>query len=203
MMPETGLFIVVSAPSGAGKSSLCRRLLEACPKLRFSTSFTSRPPRPNEVSGKDYHFVTREDFQARIERGEFVEWVENFGHFYGTSGKAMTQALQSGGDLLLDIEPRGAKAVKRAFDDGVFVFILPPSLGELRRRLETRGHETQAVIDRRFAQARSELAEIGWYDYVIVNDDLDAAAERLKAIYMAEQCKTNRLRDSLKQFMNE
>ena len=203
MMPAKGLFIVVSAPSGAGKSSICKRLLEACPKLRFSVSFTSRPPRPSEVSGRDYHFVTREDFQARIGRNEFVEWVENFGHFYGTSGKAMEETLQGGDDLLLDIEPRGAKAVKRAFEDGVFVFIVPPSLSELRKRLETRGHETMSVIDRRFAQAKSELAEIGWYDYVIVNDDLGKAVEQLKAIYTAEQCKTNRLRDSLKQFMNE
>ncbi len=200
-MPEKGLFIVVSAPSGAGKSSICRRLLASCPELHFSVSFTSRPPRPNEAPGKDYHFVTRDDFQARIERGEFVEWVENFGHFYGTSVRVMEEILARGENLLLDIEPRGAKAVKSAFQDGIFVFVLPPTLEELKKRLETRGHESPDVIDRRFAQAKSELAESGWYDYIIVNDHLDKAVDQVKAIYTAEQCKTKRLRDLLKQFM--
>jgi guanylate kinase len=106
-----GLFIVVSAPSGTGKSSICQKLLQACPEIKFSVSYTSRPPRPNEVNGKDYHFISREEFQVRIDQGEFVEWVENYGHLYGSSVKAMKGFLQDGQDLLLDIEPRGAKII--------------------------------------------------------------------------------------------
>ncbi len=122
-----GLFIVVSAPSGAGKSSICQRLLQACPEIKFSVSYTSRPPRPNEVNGKDYYFISREEFQERIKQGEFVEWVENYGHLYGTSRKTMEEFLQKGNDLLLDIEPRGAKKIKQKFKGGIFVFVLPPS----------------------------------------------------------------------------
>ena len=192
-MTEKGLCIVVSAPSGSGKSTICRRLLAACPDMEFSVSFTSRPPRPNEIDGKDYHFVSREDFQRRIERGEFVEWVENYGEFYGTSGRALQDLLRRGKDLLLDIEPRGAKEMKKKFQEGVFVFVLPPSLDELLKRLQKRGHETPEAIQKRFAQAASELEEVLWYDYAVMNEDLDTAVGQLIAIYRAEKCKTGRL----------
>jgi len=192
-MTEKGLCIVVSAPSGSGKSTICRRLLAACPDMEFSVSFTSRPPRPNEIDGKDYHFVSREDFQRRIDRGEFVEWVENYGEFYGTSGRALQDLLRRGKDLLLDIEPRGAKEMKKKFQEGVFVFVLPPSLDELLKRLQKRGHETPEAIQKRFAQAASELGEVLWYDYAVINEDLDTAVGQLIAIYRAEKCKTSRL----------
>ena len=192
-MTEKGLCIVVSAPSGSGKSTICRRLLAACPDMEFSVSFTSRPPRPNEIDGKDYHFVSREDFQRRIERGEFVEWVENYGEFYGTSGRALQDLLRRGKDLLLDIEPRGAKEMKKKFQEGVFVFVLPPSLDELLKRLQKRGHETPEAIQKRFAQAASELGEVLWYDYAVMNEDLDTAVGQLIAIYRAEKCRTSRL----------
>ena len=192
-MTGKGLCIVVSAPSGSGKSTICRRLLAACPDMEFSVSFTSRPPRPNEIDGKDYHFVSREDFQRRIERGEFVEWVENYGEFYGTSGRALQDLLRRGKDLLLDIEPRGAKEMKKKFQEGVFVFVLPPSLDELLKRLQKRGHETPEAIQKRFAQAASELGEVLWYDYAVINEDLDTAVGQLIAIYRAEKCKTSRL----------
>ena len=145
-----GLFIVVSAPSGTGKSSICRRFMEACPEVKFSVSFTSRPPRPNEENGKDYYFISREEFQARIDQGEFVEWVENYGHFYGSSRNVMEEFLQSGQDLFLDIESRGAKKIKQNFKGGVYVFVLPPSRSELLKRLEGRGCETDEVIQNRF-----------------------------------------------------
>lgn len=192
-MTEKGLCIVVSAPSGSGKSTICRRLLAACPDMEFSVSFTSRPPRPNEINGKDYHFISREDFQHRIDRGEFVEWVENYGEFYGTSGRALQDVLRRGKDLLLDIEPRGAKEMKKKLQEGVFVFVLPPSLDELLRRLQKRGHETPEAIQKRFAQAESELGEVLWYDYAVINEDLDTAVGQLIAVYRAEKCKTSRL----------
>lgn len=197
---DKGLIIVLSAPSGAGKSSICRKTLAACPMLEFSVSHTSRKPRPNEVAGKDYHFISREDFQRRINQGEFVEWVENYGNFYGTSIKSMNDVLNSGRDLLLDIEPRGARAIKKKFPDAVFVFVLPPSLKELLNRLEKRGHESPEAIKTRFAQAERELKEVLWYDYVIFNEDLETAIKQMIAIYRAEKCKINRLNGKIDRF---
>jgi guanylate kinase len=203
MMSEKGLFIVVSAPSGAGKSSICQRLLTACPEIKFSVSYTSRKPRPNEINGKDYHFISRDEFQRRIDQNEFVEWVENYGHLYGTSSNAMGDFFHKGKDLLLDIEPRGAKKVKQKFKKGIFVFVLPPSRLELLKRLEKRGHETDKAIKTRFAQAESELKEISWYDYIIFNEDLETAASQLIAIYVAEKCKRSRLKDKIKEYINK
>jgi guanylate kinase len=199
-MVDQGLVIVLSAPSGAGKSSICRMLLAACPEIEFSVSYTSRTPRPNEVNGKDYHFISREDFQRRIDRGEFVEWVENYGNFYGTSAKSINEVLNGGKDLLLDVEPRGAKEIKKTFKHAIFVFMLPPSLDELLNRLKKRGHESQEAIRTRFAQAEDELKEVLWYDYAIFNEDLEMAARQLVAIYMAEKCKTNRSRGKIDRF---
>jgi len=195
-----GLFIVVSAPSGAGKSSLCQGLSKAFPEIKFSVSYTSRPPRPNEVNGRDYHFISRSEFQNRIDQGEFIEWVENYGHLYGSSRKMMEDLIRDGKDLLLDIEPRGAKKVKQSFKGGVYVFVLPPSRSELLKRLEKRGHETDEEIQSRFEQAESELKEISWYDYVIFNKNLEAAVNQLISIYIAEKCKRSRLYDEIKKF---
>ena len=198
-----GLFIVVSAPSGTGKSSICHRFMEACPEIKFSISYTSRPPRPNEENGKDYYFISREEFQARIDQGEFVEWVENYGHFYGSSRKVMEEFLQNGQDLLLDIESRGAKKIKQKFKGGVYVFVLPPSRSELLKRLEGRGCETDEVIQNRFDNAKSELKEISWYDYVIFNKDLETAVNQLISIYVAQKCKRSRLQNEIKEFIKK
>ena len=196
-----GSFIVVSAPSGTGKSSICRRLLQACPGIKFSVSYTTRAPRPGEVNGTDYFFVSRAEFQRRIKQGEFTEWTENFGNLYGTSRKNMQEFLLQGNDVLLDIEPRGAKKIKQNFRGGIFVFVLPPSREELLKRLEGRGHETKEIIAARFARAEDELKEISWYDYIIFNDNLDKAANQLMAIYTAQQCKRSRLRTKIKKIM--
>jgi guanylate kinase len=196
-----GSFIVVSAPSGTGKSSICRRLLQACPEIKFSVSYTTRVPRPGEVHGTDYFFVSRAEFQRRIKQGEFAEWTENFGNLYGTSMKTMQEFLLQGNDVLLDIEPRGAKKIKQNFPGGIFVFVLPPSREELLKRLEGRGHEAKDIIAARFAQAEDELKEISWYDYIIFNDSLDKAANQLMAIYTAQQCKRIRLRTKIKEIM--
>jgi guanylate kinase len=198
-----GLFIVVSAPSGAGKSSICQRLLQACPEIKFSVSYTSRPPRPNEVNGKDYYFISREEFQARIDQGEFVEWIENYGNLYGSSRKTMEAFLHDGKDLLLDIEPRGAKKIKQTFKGGVYVFVLPPSRLELLNRLEGRGCETDEVIQNRFDQSESELKEISWYDYVIFNKDLETAVNQLISIYVAQKCKRSRLHGEINEFIKK
>ena len=195
-----GIFIIVSAPSGAGKSSLCQRLIQAYPEIKFSVSYTSRSPRPNEVNGKDYHFISREEFQDRIDQGEFVEWVENYGHLYGSSRNVMKEFIQDGRDLLLDIEPRGAKKIKQEFKGGIYVFVLPPSRSELLKRLEKRGHETDEVIQKRFREAENELKEISWYDYVIFNEDLETAVNQLTSIYIAEKCKRSRLQNEIKKF---
>ena len=195
-----GIFIIVSAPSGAGKSSLCQRLMQAYPEIKFSVSYTSRPPRPNEVNEKDYHFISRKEFKDRVDQGEFVEWVENYGHLYGSSRNVMKEFIQDGRDLLLDIEPRGAKKIKQEFKGGIYVFVLPPSRSELLKRLEKRGHETDEVIQKRFRQAENELKEISWYDYVIFNEDLETAVNQLISIYTAEKCKRSRLQNEIKKF---
>jgi guanylate kinase len=198
---DKGLFIVVSAPSGTGKSSLCRELLNAFPKIQFSISHTSREPRPGEQEGKDYFFVSREEFKQKIKRGEFIEWIENYGHFYGSSKTMVEKALQEGKDLLFDIEPRGAKTIKETLQGGVYVFILPPSKEDLLNRLRGRGHESEADVRKRFEQAEREIKEISWYDYVVINRDLETAVNQLKAIYVAEKCKRKRLKQEIKKFI--
>ncbi|PKN70313.1 MAG: guanylate kinase [Deltaproteobacteria bacterium HGW-Deltaproteobacteria-10] len=199
---DKGTFIVVSAPSGTGKSSICRRLLQAYPEIKFSVSYTTRLPRPGEVDGKDYYFVSREEFQKRIKNGDFAEWEENYGNLYGTSISTMKEYLAKGATLLLDVEPRGAKKIKENFRGGVFVFILPPSREELLARLEGRGHESAEIIRARYAQAESELREVSWYDYVIFNDDLETAAQQLISIYVAQRCRRSKLQTKIKKFMN-
>jgi guanylate kinase len=174
--------------------------MRACPEIKFSVSHTSRSPRPGEEDGKDYYFVSRKEFQRKIAQGEFVEWVENYGYLYGSSRKVMEKFIKEGNDLLLDIEPRGAKKVKQTLRGGVYVFVLPPSRSDLLKRLEKRGHETKEAIQKRFKQAESELKELSWYDYVIFNQDLDKAINQLIAIYVAEKCKRSRLRKEINKF---
>ena len=200
---DKGIFIVVSAPSGTGKSSICQRFLQACPEIRFSVSYTTRLPRPGEVNGKDYFFISREEFQKRIDQGEFAEWVENYRNLYGTSMKTMKEYLAKGENILLDIEPRGAKKIKQKFRKGIFVFILPPSREDLLHRLKGRGHESSDIIQTRYAQAERELKEISWYDYVIFNDDLETAVNQLISIYIAQRCKRNNIKTKIKKFMNK
>jgi len=198
-----GLLIVVSGPSGTGKSSICQRLLKACPEIKFSISYTSRPPRPKEINGKDYYFISRKNFQARIKKGEFVEWVENYGHLYGTSWRTMEEFRQKGNDLLLDIELRGAKKIKQKFKGGVFVFVLPPSFAELLKRLKKRGHEDDEKIRARLARAGSELKAISLYDFVIFNEKLKNAVDQLRSIYISQKCRKSSLLDRIKQFVKK
>lgn len=196
-----GLYIVVSAPSGAGKTSILRKVLKMCPNLLFSVSYTTRPRRPGEKDGKDYYFITEKAFKDKLDQGEFAEWEENYGHLYGTSLKTMKEFLQKGFDLVLDIDWRGAKKLKKNYPGGVFVFILPPSRRELERRLRGRGAESKQNIDKRLAKALDEIKEIIWYDYLVFNDHLATAIDTLRSIYVAEKSKRERSAYKIKEFL--
>ncbi|MEW6334189.1 MAG: guanylate kinase [Thermodesulfobacteriota bacterium] len=194
-----GLLLILSAPSGAGKTSISREILRMFPDIRFSVSYTTRPPRPGEVDGRDYHFVSEEEFRQQIARGELVEWVENYGRLYGTSRKTMDAYLESGQDLLLDIEPRGAKAIRKGYPRGVFIFVLPPSLTELKARLAKRG-EGADVVERRLRTSLDEIREALWYDYIIFNERLHEAVDQFRAIYIAERSRRERAQEKIDTF---
>jgi len=180
-----GCVIVISAPSGAGKTTLVKRLLESFPGLVFSVSYTTRERRREEVDGRDYFFVRRPQFEAMIEKGEFIEWAPVVGQLYGTSRLVVEAARSAGRDILLDIDVQGHAQVKQSMPESVSVFVLPPSLTELERRLRCRGFNSEAEIQRRLAAARQEIARWPEYDYLIVNDVLDAAAQELAAVLAA------------------
>ena len=200
-MEGSGLFLVVSAPSGTGKTSICREVMKMFPDIRFSVSHTSRPPRPGEADGKDYFFVSRAEFEAMIARSEFVEWAENYGQFYGTSATVLNNMVMGNRDVILDVDPRGAKALKTRYPGAVFVFILPPSLEELKNRLRKRGHEDEDALAIRFGNAVTEMAEVIWYDYVIFNDKLPEAIDLLRAIYLAEKNRGARRKAEIEKFL--
>jgi guanylate kinase len=187
------LLIVVSAPSGAGKTSLCEWAVQAVPGLVHSVSFTTRPPRPDERNGADYHFVDEAAFRGMVDRGEFAEWAQVHGHLYGTSRLLLEQHLSAGLDVILDIDTQGAAILRRVHPDGVFVFVVPPSWAQLEGRLRHRRSDSEAAIQRRLQRAREEVAEYPAYQYVIVNDEFDRATEQLKAIILAERCRTPRV----------
>lgn len=184
---------VISAPSGAGKTTLCKEIIDFFPSLRHSVSYTTRPRRPGERDGIDYHFVTREVFDAMVAKGAFAEWAEVHGNRYGTAIDSLDRFRAEGRDILLDIDCQGAGQLKKGYREGVFIFILPPSFDELRRRLQGRNTDAPEVINRRIGNARNEIREAIWYDYVVVNDDFPRALDQLKAIIIAEGCKTPRV----------
>lgn len=189
---EPGTLLVVSAPSGAGKTSLVRALLARAPGLKLSVSYTTRPPRPGEVDGRDYHFVDAATFDAMVAADAFVEYARVFGNAYGTAEAALREVLAGGHDLLLEIDWQGARQVRARFPDAVTVFIAPPSIAALEERLRGRGSDGDEVIARRMAQARDDLAHFGEYDYLVVNDRFDAALDDLAAILAAERLRRAR-----------
>ena len=174
--------LVLSAPSGAGKSSLARALVEADPSLRLSVSHTTRPARPGEVDGVDYHFVAQSEFESMIAQGAFLEHARVFDRCYGTSWQAVRTELSRGNDVVLDIDWQGARQVRAAFTDTVSAFILPPSIDALRSRLAGRGQDSADVVDRRMRDARSEIEHFHEFDHVVVNDDFERATAGLRAI---------------------
>jgi guanylate kinase len=188
----TGLLFVVTAPSGAGKSTLIRAALEKEPAIRLSVSYTTRAPRGGEQDGREYHFVDAQTFQAMVERGEFLECAEVHGNRYGTSQRAIDEALGRGEDLLLEIDWQGAAQVRKRYSDCVAIFILPPSVEELGRRMRARGLDAEAVIERRLANAREELSHAPEFDYVIINDVFETARRDLLGVLRAERVRTAR-----------
>ncbi len=182
------MLYVVSGPSGCGKSTLIRRLLNEMKTVRFSVSHTTRPKRSMELFGKDYYFVSAEEFQQMAQEGAFVEWAVVHGHLYGTSRKEIETKL-SQGDVVLDIDVQGARLIKAKYPQGIFVFVLPSRLEELRRRLEIRGENTPESITQRLATARAEVEAYAEFDYIVVNDLLEKAAQELRSIILCGKCR--------------
>jgi len=193
--PRKGVLYIVSAPSGAGKTSLVKALLKADPAIRLSVSYTTREPRPGETDGRDYHFVSRKRFEMMLADGEFLEHAAVYGNFYGTSKGSISRDLNAGHDVLLEIDWQGAAQVKQHFPEAVSVFILPPSFSALRTRLKGRGQDSEEVIERRLAAAAHDVAHADEFDYIIVNDDFDHALEELIAITRSIRLETARQLD--------
>ncbi|MGV0950686.1 MAG: guanylate kinase [Azonexus sp.] len=183
----SGKLYVVAAPSGAGKTTLVRLLLDSEPDVHLSISYTTRSPRPGEVDGREYRFVDVATFRVMLARGDFLEWAEVHGNFYGTSRKWIADRLAAGHDVLLEIDWQGAQQVRGAFPDAIGVFILPPSMEELTRRLTGRGTDSADVIERRLAAAQAEMRHVGEFDYVIINDSLEQALDDLRAVVRASR----------------
>lgn len=190
--PRNGVLYIVSAPSGAGKTSLVKALLKSDPAIRLSVSYTTRAPRPGESDGRDYHFVGREQFEKMLADGEFLEHAEVYGNFYGTSKGSIARDLNAGRDILLEIDWQGAAQVRGHFPQSASIFILPPSFGALRTRLAGRGQDSDQVIERRLAAAAHDVAHAEAFDYIIVNDDFDHALQDLVAITRSIRLQTAR-----------
>jgi guanylate kinase len=193
---------IISAPSGSGKSTLVSRLLNEVAQLTFSVSYTTRKPRGHEINGEAYHFIDRDDFERRLEAGEFLESADVFGNYYGTHSEALEAARKQGKDLVLDIDVQGAAQLKKRIPDAVSIFVLPPSREILEQRLRTRSQDDEQVIRRRLADAAREIRNYSLYDYVLVNNDLDLAAETLKAIVKAERVRRIRVEEKIQPILD-
>ena len=190
-----GLLIVISGASGTGKGTICKKLLAESPGIAYSISATTRKPRPGEVDGREYYFLSVDEFKAWIAEGKFLEYAEVYGNFYGTPLNKIEERLKRGEDILLEIDVQGALNVKKKCPEGIYIFLLPPSLEELKRRIEGRGTENPESLARRLKNAVAEI-KIGLeYDYAVVNDSVDDAAAQIKTIIAAERCKVERNRD--------
>lgn len=192
--PQPGLLLVLSAPSGAGKTTLAHRLLKDLPEGIFSISFTTRAPRGKERDGVDYHFLDVATFQEKIERGDFVEWAEVHHNFYGSPRSVVDEARAKRGVAVFDIDVQGGQAIKRQYPDAITVFILPPSMEELERRLRDRKTDSDETIRKRMLVARSEIERgVASYDYIVVNDDFERAYRELHSVVVAERCRRGRV----------
>ena len=187
------MLYIVSAPSGSGKTTLLKRVMDYFPDIKFSISYTTRPPRPGERDGKDYYFISPQRFQQMVKEKAFAEWAEVLGNRYGTPLDSIREIRSQGIDLMLDIDSQGARQIKERFNGGVFIFILPPSLEALKQRLKARGGDEQEVIEFRVSKARDEMKQAVWYNYAVINDNFEEAVEQLKSIIIAERCRWERV----------
>lgn len=200
------IVFIISAPSGSGKSTLVDWLMSEDIKrderrLQFSVSATTRQPRSGEVNGEHYQFMTREQFEKLRDDGELLEWAKVFGNYYGTTREVLRQAEMAGRDLILDIDVQGARQLREKLQQAVTIFVLPPSREELEKRLRNRSSDSDEVIERRLAEAATEVLDYEKYDYVLINDDLDASFERLRGIILAERCRKDRTTESVEKIL--
>jgi guanylate kinase len=189
---------IISAPSGSGKSTLVHRLLTGVPALTFSISYTTRPPRTAETDGVDYKFITRKDFETRLAHGEFLEYAEVFGNYYGTNRDTFEQAVHQGRDLVLDIDVQGARQLKVAIPEAISIFVLPPSRQVLEERLRARSQDSEEVIQRRLKGAAEEVRNYTQYDYVLINREIEESAARLSSIVKAERLRKARMEEEVR-----
>ena len=189
---QKGLLIVISGASGTGKGTVCKKILSDLPEVAYSISATTRTPRPGEVDGREYYFLSKDEFQTWIAEEKFLEYANVYGNFYGTPINKIEERLNRGEDIILEIDVQGALSVKRKCPEGVYIFLLPPSLEELKNRIEGRGTETPDSLERRLANAVAEIQIGREYNYVVVNDTIDNASAQIKAILTAERCKVAR-----------
>ena len=198
-----GLLIVLSGPSGVGKGTVCSALRNTAPELVYSVSATTRSPREGEKEGINYFYKTHDQFRSMIEHEELLEWAEYVGNYYGTPRSFVEETLKSGKDIILEIEVQGALQVKERFPEGVFIFLLPPSIEELQNRIVTRGTESEETIRSRMAVAVEELKLLEKYDYAVVNDQIDCACSRIRSIITAEHCRRDRVLPQIQKWIAE
>ena len=188
-MQSKGIIFILSAPSGTGKTTICKMLKEKFPNLKFSVSHTTRKPRNEEKDGVDYHFIPLKDFEKKIDRGEFLEWAKVFEHFYGTAFESVDRLQQKGEDILIEIDVQGAKALRDSNYEAIFIFMLPPSLNELETRLNKRDTESKNKIRKRMEVGKNEIKQLSLYDYILTNFNLEETTENLLSIIRAERCR--------------
>ncbi len=193
MFKKKSLIVVISAPSGAGKTTLCKRLLQNSPSFTCSVSFTTRHPRKNEIEGVDYYFVSPTEFQKMIEDRKFVEWAKVHEQLYGTSANLLNKAIEAEKDVVLEVDVKGGTQIKKNYPQAVLIFLLPPSWQELEKRLKSRRTEDYERVKERIMQAKKEIEYAPYYDYLIINNDINRALDDLTAIIRAERCRMNRV----------
>ncbi|WKY42994.1 guanylate kinase [Eubacteriaceae bacterium ES2] len=198
---EKGILIVISGPSCAGKGSVCRIISKNNPDLRLSISETTRQPRNGEKHGRDYFYITKTEFEERIKKGQYLEYASVYENYYGTPKDYVENLLESGYDVILEIDIQGAAKVRTGYKEGIYIFIVPPSMKELRRRIEERGTESKEQMEMRLSCASEEIKNADDYSYIVINDDLNVAANKVQSIITAEKCRTERLKNRIEEIL--